>query len=94
MRRGVEMQGRASACVRVRFQRHDVLPYAFCFNFLEATGSISFASPSPLFFFSLRFPLRRVFPYSPSRLPPPLLVVPSWELRDMYHGGFQHCGCC
>lgn len=45
------MQGRASACVRVRFQRHDVLPYAFCFNFLEATGSISFASPSPLFFF-------------------------------------------
>lgn len=51
MRRGVEMQGRASACVRVRFQRHDALPYAFCFNFLEATGSISFASPSPLFFF-------------------------------------------
>lgn len=58
MRRGVEMQGRASACVRVRFQRHDALPYAFCFNFLEATGSISFASPSPLFFFSLfAFPL-------------------------------------
>lgn len=27
-----------------------MLPYAFCFNFLEATGSISFASPSPLFF--------------------------------------------
>jgi len=52
MRREEEMQGSASTCVRIRFQQHDVLPYAFCFNFLEATGSISFASPSALFFFA------------------------------------------
>lgn len=59
------MLGNASACVRVRFQRHDVLPYAFCFNFLEATGSISFASPFfsllPLFAFPfvVHSPIRR-----------------------------------
>lgn len=67
------MQGNASACVRVRFQRHDVLPYAFCFNFLEATGSISFASLLfflPLFAFPFVCPL-----YPPTRLPPPLLAV-------------------
>lgn len=74
--------GGASACVRVRFQRHDVLPRAFCFNFLEATGSISFASPFPSSFFSLFVsplsPLVVCPPYPPSRLPPspPLLVVP------------------
>lgn len=72
-----------------------------CFNFLEATGSISFASPSPLlFFFSL-------FAFLPSSCVPLFSVTasaaaaaaatarpPSWELREMYHGGFQHCGCC
>lgn len=58
----------ALACVRVRFQRHDVLPYAFCFNFLEATSSISF--PLLLFFFPSFFtlfgsPSRSCVPLSP-----------------------------
>jgi len=69
MRREEEMQGSASTCVRIRFQQHDVLPYTFCFNFLEATGSISFASPSALFF--LRF---RLIVCPPSRFPPLLLT--------------------
>lgn len=59
-RRGARERRSASACVRVRFQRHDVLPYAFCFNFLEATGSrfplftrdlFLFPSPPPLSLF-------------------------------------------
>lgn len=86
------MRGSASACIRVRFQRHNVLPYAFCFNFLEATGSISFASPSSLFFFSSLFPSSYV-PLS-SVTASATARRPSWELREMYHGGFQHCGCC
>lgn len=74
---GAKTRGNASAYVQVRFQRHDVLPYAFCFNFLEATGSISFVSTTPLFFFlSSLSPSLCVSPYPPSRLPPLLLVVP------------------
>lgn len=66
-RRGARERRSASACVRVRFQRHDVLSYAFCFNFLEATGSISlsFSSRALLPFFSLLL-------LSPSPLPPSL----------------------
>lgn len=87
----------ALACVRVRFQRHDVLPYAFCFNFLEATSSISF--PLLLFFFPSFFtlfgpPSRSCVPLSPVAASATALPRPSWELREMYHGGFQHCGCC
>lgn len=87
----------ALACVRVRFQLHDVLPYAFCFNFLEATSSISF--PLLFFFFSSFFtlfgpPSRSCVPLSPVAASATALPRPSWELREMYHGGFQHCGCC
>lgn len=62
-------RGRKStlACVRVRFQRHDVLPYAFCFNFLEATGFIPFPLPIPLL--SLSFFL--LFSLSPACPPIP-----------------------
>lgn len=66
VQRGTRERRGASACVRVRFQRHDVLPYAFCFNFLEATGSISFPSFHA-----------RSFSLSPS-LPP--LLPPSFTL--------------
>lgn len=64
------------ACVRVRFQRHDVLPYAFCFNFLEATGSISFPLLS-LFFLPFFYPFR----------PSPPHVLSSPDPRS----SFRHC---
>lgn len=60
-------------CVLVRFQ-HDVLPYAFCFNFLEATGSISFAFQFRLFFSSL-LSFSSCVPLS-AVTAPSLLVVP------------------
>lgn len=34
-----------TACVLVRFERHDVFRHAFCFNFVEATNSRAFSPP-------------------------------------------------
>lgn len=80
----------ASACVLVRFQRHDVLPYAFCFNFLEATGSPFRSLLFP--FFSL-FVLPNASPYPPSLLAVSLVGAPRnvprrfsalWMLLGIY----------
>lgn len=62
-------------------------PMLFCFNFLEATGS-PFRSPTLLFSRSFFFSL-----HSLQRVPLSSVTArhPSWELREMYHGGFQHC---